>query len=167
MRSGGKGSRADPVLWVSKKIWNSTVPQLYLMNQHFFSSQYSRALESCRTHLWVVLILRSPARLRSDGLRQAETSTLTFQKIQALTWGLFQITPLPAMWFDMQQIYWLFSLEKFHTWHITSSHKCSKWNKIRPREKIRQCVKMHRSYKSLSLPIFPLIKKKGRFSRCS
>lgn len=27
---------------------------------------------------------------------------------------------------DMQQIDWLFSLDKFHMWHITSSHKCSK-----------------------------------------
>lgn len=69
----------------------------------------------CQIRQWVVFIFRSQARLRWNGWRHAETSTLTmFQKIQTLRRSQLQIVPLLAMQFDVQKIYWLFSLEKPH-----------------------------------------------------
>lgn len=128
----------------------------------FFLSLSQSISKLCQIHLWVGFILRSQARLRWKGWRQAETSTLTtFQKIQTHRWSLLQIMPLLAMQLDMQQKYWLFSLEKFHMWHITSSHKGAKWNKVLKKEKIRWCVRIQRSYKSLSPTSFPLIRKQG------
>lgn len=73
---------------------------------------------------------------------------------------------LLAMKFDKQKIHWFFHRKSFIRGMLLDHMNVPNGIKFyREKKKVRHCVKIDRSYKSLSLPSFPLIENKGRFSR--